>query len=70
MLARLVEPTSKLDSFRLIGELGLSPVHLSTVKRYLKRCAVREHRDQVAIVVCRASLQGVGEPVDVSYGHA
>ena len=31
VLARLVEPTSKLDSLRVIAELGLVPVHLSTV---------------------------------------
>lgn len=27
VLARLVEPTSKLDSLRVIGELGLEPLH-------------------------------------------
>ncbi|NLH69069.1 MAG: IS1634 family transposase, partial [Brooklawnia sp.] len=34
--ARLVEPTSKHDSLRVIAELGLEPVHLSTLKRSLK----------------------------------
>ena len=41
VLARLVEPTSKLDSLRVIEELGIQPVHLSTVKRSLQRCASR-----------------------------
>ena len=35
VLARLVEPTSKLDCLRVVAELGLTPVHLSTVKRCL-----------------------------------
>ena len=48
VLARLVEPTSKLDSLRVINELGLVPVHLSTVKRCLKRCATQEYRAQFA----------------------
>lgn len=48
VLARLVEPTSKLDSLRVVADLGLEPVHLSTVKRCLKRCADKEYREQVA----------------------
>ncbi len=48
VLARLVEPTSKLDSLRVIAELGLVPVHLSTVKRCLKRCADKDYRDKIA----------------------
>lgn len=47
VLARLVEPTSKLDSLRVIAELGLAPVHLSMVKRSLKRCAERDYREQM-----------------------
>ena len=48
VLARLVEPTSKLDSLRVIEELGIQPVHLSTVKRALRRCATRDYREQLA----------------------
>jgi len=48
VLARLVEPTSKLDSLRVVAELGLAPVHLSTVKRSLKRCADKDYRDKIA----------------------
>lgn len=43
-----MEPTSKLDSLRVIAELGLVPVHLSTVKRCLKRCADKGYRDKIA----------------------
>lgn len=48
VLARLVEPTSKLDSLRVIEELGIPPVHLSTVKRALQRCASNDYRGQLA----------------------
>ena len=48
VLARLVEPTSKLDSLRVINELGVEPVHLSTVKRALKRCADNDYRGRVS----------------------
>lgn len=48
VLARLVEPTSKVDSLRVIADLGVDPVHLSTVKRCLKRCAARDYRDLIA----------------------
>lgn len=48
VLARLVEPTSKVDSLRVVAELGMVPVHLSTVKRCLKRCADKGYRDRIA----------------------
>ncbi|WP_297752354.1 hypothetical protein [uncultured Tessaracoccus sp.] len=48
VLARLVEPTSELDSLHVIEALGLQPVHLSTVKRALQRCASRDYREQLA----------------------
>ncbi len=33
VLARLVEPTSMVDSRRVLEELGVTPVHYSTFKR-------------------------------------
>ena len=48
VLARLVEPTSKVDSLRVVADLGVAAVHLSTVKRCLKRCADKEYRSKVA----------------------
>ena len=48
VLARLVEPTSKVDSLRVITELGIEAVHLSSVKRALRRCAALDYRDQIA----------------------
>ncbi len=48
VLARLVEPTSKLDSLRVVAELGLGRCTLSTVKRCLKRCADKDYREKIA----------------------
>lgn len=48
VLARLVEPTSKLDSIRVIEDLGIASMHLSSFKRALKRCAAKDYRAQIA----------------------
>ena len=48
VLARLVEPTSKLDSIRVIGELGLIPAHRNTFTNALRRCADKGYRERIA----------------------
>lgn len=48
VLARLVEPTSKLDSIRVIEELGLSAAHRNTFTKALRRCADKNYRDRIA----------------------
>lgn len=48
VLARLVEPTSKSDSVRVIEELGLEAVHRNTFMNALHRCAQRDYRATVA----------------------
>ncbi len=47
VLARLVEPTSKLDAVRVLRELGVEAVHLSSMKRALRRCIVNAYRQQI-----------------------
>src|SRR5690625_4145142 len=39
VLARLVEPTSKVDSLRVLTELGVDVVHRNTLMNALKRAA-------------------------------
>ena len=46
--ARLIEPTSMSDSARVLTEIGMDPVHRSTMKRCLARVAEREYRDHIA----------------------
>ncbi|WP_342661669.1 IS1634 family transposase ISBli9 (plasmid) [Rhodococcus ruber] len=48
VLARIVEPTSMSDTARVVGEIGLAPVHRNTYVNALKRCATRDYRDQIA----------------------
>lgn len=48
VLARIVEPTSMSDTARVVGEIGLTPVHRNTYANALKRCATSDYRDRVA----------------------
>jgi hypothetical protein len=48
VLARVVEPTSKADSGRVLKELGLAPAHRNTFTASLKRCGDRGYREQIA----------------------
>ncbi|UZD62676.1 IS1634 family transposase [Brevibacterium sp. JSBI002] len=48
MLARLVEPTSKADSFRVLSELGIEPPHHNTFVNCLVRPNERDYRGNIA----------------------
>ena len=48
VLARLVEPTSMSDTARVVGELGMTPVHRNTYANALIRATTRDYRDQIA----------------------
>ena len=48
VLARVVEPTSKADSLRVLDELGVEHASLRTVFRTLKRVQARGYRDTIA----------------------
>ncbi|XPN98009.1 IS1634 family transposase [Georgenia sp. SUBG003] len=57
VLARLIEPTSKLDSLRMIEETGLAPPAYRTVTRRLPRYADPEFRQGLAAALAaRADL--------------
>ena len=47
-LARVVEPTSKADSLRVLDELGVQHASLRTFFRSLKRAQERDYRSQIA----------------------
>jgi hypothetical protein len=42
VLARIIEPTSKLDSLRVLDEAGVTPASYRTLKRRLSACARQE----------------------------
>ena len=48
VLARLVEPTSKSDSVRVLGELGVDVVHRNTFLACLARAKERDYRSTIA----------------------
>ena len=48
VLARVVEPTSKLDSIRVLTELGIAAPSYATIKRRLPVYATDEWRQQLA----------------------
>ena len=48
VLARIVEPTSMRDATRVLGELGVVPVHRNTFTSALRRAGQRGYRDQIA----------------------
>nr|WP_255443555.1 IS1634 family transposase [Tessaracoccus sp. MC1679] len=46
--ARIIEPTSKQDTLRVLGDLGLPVPHLNTLYNCLRRCVERDYRSRVA----------------------
>lgn len=48
VLARIIEPTSKADTRRVLGEVGTTVPALSTIYLSLKRCQERDYRNQIA----------------------
>ncbi|HEY1441507.1 MAG TPA: IS1634 family transposase, partial [Mycobacterium sp.] len=48
VVARIVEPTSLLDSARVLTGLGVAPASYSTMKRTLRRVKTGKYRDQIA----------------------
>jgi hypothetical protein len=48
VLARIVEPTSKADSVRVLTELGVEPASLRTMFRSLQRAQAGDYRSQIA----------------------
>ena len=60
VLARIVEPTSKADSLRVLDELGVPHASLRTMFRCLARAQERGYRDQVA-AACFAHAAGHGD---------
>lgn len=50
VIARIVEPTSILDTGRMLTDLGQQPASEKTMRRTLSRCAGRGYRDKIATV--------------------
>lgn len=48
VIARIVEPTSKLDALRVLGDLGAELVSYKTIDRHVRNIHASGHRDVVA----------------------
>ena len=48
VLARIIEPTSKADSVRVLNEVGVASASLRTMFRALQRAQERDYRGQIA----------------------
>ena len=53
VFARIIEPTSKLDSLRVLEEVGIAPPSYATVKRRLPAYAQDSWRERLAAVCAR-----------------
>ena len=79
VLARIVEPTSKVDSLRVISELGIQAMSRSTMTRCLPKINKEDYRSQIATAclglssfLCKRAWSGleVGvDPVGVGEGE-
>ena len=61
VLCRVVEPTSKLDSVRVLGELGVGAPHVNTLYNCLQRVVDRDYRTAIA-TSCWAHVNRTGGP--------
>jgi len=59
VLARIIEPTSKADSTRVLAEIGAPCPSVRTLFRSLKRCRERDYRDTLA-KACTARSAATG----------
>nr|WP_255574575.1 IS1634 family transposase [Austwickia sp. TVS 96-490-7B] len=66
VLARLVEPTSKADSLRVLDEIGVPHASLRTMFRALGRAQERDYRGQIA-TACLAHATAHGDLTLVLY---
>jgi hypothetical protein len=66
VLARIIEPTSKADSVRVLNEIGVAAASLRTMFRSLHRAQDREYRDEIALA-CFAHAMTNGDVSLVLY---
>ena len=67
VLARIIEPTSKADSLRVLEEIGAPHPSLRTLFRALQRCQERDYRDQLAKACVGYSSRNSGLAAMVMY---
>ena len=48
VIARIVEPTSKIDALRVLDDLGANPMSYKTIQRHLTQVVTGGYRDRIA----------------------
>ena len=67
VLARIIEPTSKADTVRVLAEVGAPCPSLRTLFRSLKRCYERDYRDTLATACLAHSARTTGKAALIMY---
>lgn len=67
VLARIIEPTSKADAIRVLGEIGVKAPGLNTIYRCLGRGQQRDYRGVLATACLAHSAQATGTAALVMY---
>ncbi len=67
VLARCVEPASKLATIEILDELGVRAPHRNTLSASLKRATARDYRDTLARVARAHSLATTGTSAVILY---
>ena len=67
VLARIIEPTSKADTRRVLGEVGVGVPALNTIYRALQRCQDRDYRDLLAKACLAHSARTAGKAAFLMY---
>ncbi|MHB1011068.1 MAG: IS1634 family transposase [Propionibacteriaceae bacterium] len=67
VLARLIEPTSKADTVRVLEELGAPAVHLNTLYAALRRAKDRDYRGRLASACWAHAARTAGVAAMIMY---
>lgn len=67
VLARIIEPTSKADTVRVLEEIGVPPPHVNTLHTALKRSRQRGYRDLLAKACLAYSARTSGTAALIMY---
>lgn len=67
VLGRIIEPTSKADTRRVLGEVGVKVPALSTIYLSLQRCQARDYRGMLAKACFAYSARTAGKSAFLMY---
>src|SRR5699024_12861212 len=67
VLARIIEPTSKIDSIRVLNEIGVRAPGSATIDRGLGRCQERDYRGTLAHAALAHAARVAGTSALIMY---